>query len=208
MTPASRRSARSRSSAETMSSSQVAAGVDGSSSPSPRHCASASTVTAVNQQPERARRTRRVTLAPACAYLARSVFCPTALNRTTSLVSSSSASTLITRADAELRVTHPHARAQRHAGRSDPRPRRRRPAALARALAAPAAAVRVGPELVVRKVALVARRRERRRDALDQLGRHFVDEARRLARLVLAEDPPARRAGQHQPLTRARVMPT
>ena len=43
------------------------------------------------------------------ANFARSVFWPTAANRTTSLVSSSSGSTLITVADAELRMPHAHA---------------------------------------------------------------------------------------------------
>ena len=56
----------------------------------------------------------------------------------------------------------------------------------------------------MREVPLVAGRRERRHDALDELGRHFVDEPRRLARLVVAEDPPPRRAGEHEPLTRPR----
>ena len=51
------------------------------------------------------------------ANLARSVLMPTAAKRTTSFVSSSSASTLMTLPDAELRVPHAHARLERHAGR-------------------------------------------------------------------------------------------
>ena len=65
----------------------------------------------------RALRVGRLHAGSSRANFARSVFWPTLVNRTTSFVSSSSASTLRTRADAELRVPDAHARAQRHAGR-------------------------------------------------------------------------------------------
>ena len=45
---------------------------------------------------------------------------------------------------------------------------------------------------------------KRWREALDELRRDFVDEARRLARLVFAEHPAPRRAGQHEALPRPR----
>src|SRR6185503_15647108 len=68
-----------------------------------------------------------------------------------------------------------------------------------RLLDTPSAAVRVGPELVMREVALVARRRgERRGFALDEIGWHFVDETRRFAGLVFAEDSAARGACQDE----------
>src|SRR6185295_7623537 len=99
-------------------------------------------------------------------------------------------------ADAELRMAHPHPEPERDAGRL----------ILVfvgvgglRFLDAPAAAVRVGPELVMREVALVARRRrERGRFALDELSRHLVDETRWLAGLVFAEDSAACGARQHE----------
>ena len=50
------------------------------------------------------------------AYFARSVFCPDDVNRTTSFVSSASASMLSTGADAELRMADLHAQAQCETG--------------------------------------------------------------------------------------------
>src|SRR5688572_27755338 len=67
----------------------------------------------------------------------------------------------------------------------------------------PAAPIWVRAELIVRKISLIRGRIEGRRDPIDELRRHLVDEARRLARLVLAEDSPPRGAGQHEPLPRA-----
>ena len=90
---------------------------------------------------------------------------------------------------------------------TDPRPRTRSSVRLlANSRAAALAAVRVGPELVVRvrEAALVARDAEAGVDALDELRRDLVEEARRLGRLVFAEDAAPGGAGQEQPLLRAR----
>ena len=64
------------------------------------------------------------------------------------------------------------------------------------------ARVRIGPITPVGAAAGAARRR--RLVALDEIGGNLVDEARRLGILILAKHAPARRARQHQLLSRAR----
>src|SRR5581483_11497368 len=107
------------------------------------------------------------------------------------------------RADAELRVPHLHARTQAAErrlifvlvgvarrllpGASRPRSVRAR--------------LEIAPERAL-VAALVSG--EQRLDPLDELGRHFVHEARRLHRLVLTEYAPPRGAGEHQLVARAR----
>ena len=142
-----------------------------------------------------------LTRSSSLAYFARRVFWPTELNRTTSFWSSSSSSTLITGADAELPVLTRHAGAQAAAAGLILVLVHERRRLLARAIRAPrCAAVRIGAILP----AAAARRPRRRRRTTDsscsmQIGRDLLEEARRLGGLVLAEHPPPRRAGQHQP---------
>src|SRR5262249_53729638 len=69
---------------------------------------------------------------------------------------------------------------------------------------AAAASVGVRPELIVWEVAVVAGRLVSGGDPFEQVSRDLVDEPRGLARLVLAEHAPARRACEDEPSLGAR----
>src|SRR5207247_11048389 len=95
------------------------------------------------------------------------------------------------RPDTELSVPHAHTRTKRQPTRLIFVLVGIRRLFFPHTIAAPAA-VWIRPELVMREVALIWRLGKGRHDTLDELGRDFVDEPRRFAGLVLAEDAPAR----------------